>query len=44
MHATAGPGKNFKSRRSEMRFHTKSDGTILAQNDIELICEAYVEA
>jgi hypothetical protein len=30
----------FKSRCSEMRFQANPDGTILAQNDIELLCEA----
>jgi hypothetical protein len=35
-----GLGNIFKSRCSEMRFQVNPDGTILAQNDIELLCEA----
>jgi hypothetical protein len=35
-----GPQKMFKARCFEMRFQANPDGKILAQNDIELLCEA----
>jgi hypothetical protein len=42
MHAAGGspPGNLLNARCSEMRFQANPDGTILPQNDIELLCEA----
>jgi hypothetical protein len=40
VHPLRGGSSIFKSRCSERRFQASPDGTILAQNDVELLCEA----